>query len=156
MNRLSRRPGAILVSLVAAGALALSVATGALAYGNRAVYQIGLSFNCQNRALCVASPQNPFGIGGGWGWIELDPNGTGDIAFEGQGHDNVQPYLNGAVHIAGDVSWTLSSDRSTLIVVLPVLPSPENVLLLPAVPGHYQLPPSGPGMSNQVQINLIP
>ncbi len=156
MNRVARCLGSTLASLAAAGVLALSSATGALAYGNQAVYQIGLSFNCQNQALCVASAQNPFGIGGGWGWIELDQDGTGDVAFEGQGHNNAQSYLNGAVHIAGDVSWTLSSDRSTLIVVLPVLPSPENVLLLPAAPGHYQLPPSGPGMSNQVQINLIP
>jgi hypothetical protein len=129
-------------------ALVLAPVLTALAYGNQAVYQIGLSFNCQNPTLCVASPQNPFGIGGVWGWIELDADGTGDVESTGQGHDNANPALNGVFRVAGDVTW--SSDGQTLTIILPGV----GPISLPAAPGHYELRPA-PGINNELQVNLL-
>src|SRR5262249_8623299 len=80
-------------------ALALAIPIGsanaqpAAAYGADAVYQIGLSFNCDNKVACALSESNPFGPGGFWGWIELDSathpgtSGTANIAVTGCSHD---------------------------------------------------------------------
>jgi hypothetical protein len=62
---------AVLV-LVAAGLL-LTGNSGAQAYGGDGandVWQIGVSFNCNNRSLCGDE------LGGFWGWAELDHNPT--------------------------------------------------------------------------------
>src|SRR5258707_14901657 len=81
-------------------------ATSAHAYGGAGhmdVYQIGLSFNCNNRALCGNN------LGGFWGWAELDHNpttgtNTGDAEFTGCSHGE----FTGAAHISVDVTnwWT--------------------------------------------------
>jgi hypothetical protein len=138
----------ILALAIATAALVTGPITHAHAYGSNAVYQITMSFNCQNKTLCQASPSNPFGIGGGWGWIELDSGGTGDIQFEGQGHNNADPLLNGAIHFSGDVSWWTNG---TLLFIS----TPAGLFVLPAAPGHYG-GPSGPGINNEIQVSLIP
>ncbi len=145
-------------AIVAFGACTTASTSHALAYGGGpALYQITMSFNCQNKTLCVASPSNPFGIGGGWGWIDLSSNLTGDIQFEGQGHDNADPALNGAVHFAGDVSAVvLQMPSGPLLVIQGTSGTALGFVIgLPATPGHYQLPPTGPGISNQVQISMV-
>ena len=149
-----------LVGLMAATALATSVAgfnaMGASAdYGSGAVYQIGLSFNCMNKTLCQESAQNPFGIGGFWGWIELDKGGTGEAQLLGQGHSNANPLLNGAVKLSiDDITWTTvqTPQGSALVISAPELgPQP---LLLPATPGNYRFS-FGPGTESVVQIALV-
>ena len=61
----------MLAALFTAAAVALVAGVGtAGAYGGdgqMGVYQIGVSFNCDNRTLCGSD-----NLGGFWGWLELD------------------------------------------------------------------------------------
>src|SRR2546426_11548769 len=50
------------------------------AYGNTALWQIGLSFNCNNPSFCGTM------LGGFWGWVEFDSGGLGDGTLTGCGH----------------------------------------------------------------------
>jgi hypothetical protein len=152
----------LVVSVVSSGALILALgaagATPASAYapGNIAEYQIGLSFNCQNPVTCVASSTNPFGIGGFWGWIELDAGCTGDAQLTAQGHNNADPSLNGTFHLAiHDITWSTVSSPPfgpALMYSAPELGPAPN--LIPAAPGHYQFS-NGPGQMNNIQINQL-
>jgi hypothetical protein len=142
--------GALIIALFAAGATTAS----AYAPGNIAEYQIGLSFNCQNPVTCVASTTNPFGIGGFWGWIELDAGCTGDAQLTAQGHNNANPFLNGVFHLAvHDITWATvpSPFGAALAITSPTL---GGVMFLPAASGHYQLN-TGPGQMGNIQINQL-
>src|SRR5439155_5514039 len=85
-GRLMRRAfaflGAIAAMVLAAGVLAAP----ASAYGGGAahdMWQVGLSFNCDNPDYCGPD------LGGFWGWVEFDRAGTttwGDAALAGCGH----------------------------------------------------------------------
>ena len=105
-----------LLVLVVAAAFAVFAggfaATKANAYGGdgkMGVYQIGFSFNCDNRSLCGSD------LGGFWGWLELDnaaPDGMsgtgGDGQFAGCGHGSG---FNGAVHVSQDIdTWWIAPD----------------------------------------------
>ncbi len=66
-----------IVVVVAAASLALlgsglASAPSAGAYGRAALWQIGLSFNCNNRSLCGSQ------LGGFWGWAEFDSDNSAD------------------------------------------------------------------------------
>ncbi|MHB2024327.1 MAG: hypothetical protein ACYCO3_13535 [Mycobacteriales bacterium] len=85
--------GAAAAALAATATIA-SGATTAWAYGTDHLYQVTISVNCQNQTIC--NPE-PFGVGGGWGWIELDSSKdsytlTGMYSADGelnfQGHNN--------------------------------------------------------------------
>ena len=146
------------------GLLAAS-ASPAAAYGNGAAYQVGLSFNCQNPEACVASSTNPFGIGGIWGWIVIDKAGNADGELEFQGHQNANPALNGAGHIA------LNGFAVPTTQQLPFVPADPNgnYLLIfqcgtggcqpffeiDATAGHYSQN-FGPGINNELQVSLLP
>lgn len=110
--------------LLALGLLALAAAlvggssSSAKAYGgdgHMGVYQIGVSFNCTNRTLCVDPETGQPQLGGFWGWLELDnaaPDGQsgtgGDGEFAGCGHGGG---FNGAGHTSYDIdTWWIAPD----------------------------------------------
>jgi hypothetical protein len=70
--------------------------------GTLDVYQIGISFNCNNKSFCASD-----GMGGFWGWAELDHNpstgaNTGDAEFAFCSHGQ----FNGAGHQSVEVlNW---------------------------------------------------
>jgi len=151
--------------VVGVGGLVAASASPAAAYGNGAAYQVGLSFNCQNPVACVASPTNPFGIGGIWGWIVVDNAGNVDGELQFQGHQNADPNLNGSGHIA------LSGVAVPTHVRLPFIPADPNgnyllilqcggggchpAIEIDATPGHYSQN-SGPGVNNELQVSQLP
>lgn len=153
-------------AIVASGALVATSAMPAAAYGSGAAYQVGLSLNCQNPVTCVASPTNPFGIGGIWGWIVVDKAGNVDGQLQFQGHQNANPSLNGAGHIS------LSGVAVPTTLHLPFIPTDPNgnyLLIFPcsspsscqpifeieATGGHYAQN-SGPGINSELQVSQLP
>ncbi len=90
---------AIASMLAIAGIMATSAPAGA--YGNKALWQIGISANCDNPAVCGADQ-----LGGFWGWVEFDSDNTGDGAFGGcahlQGrHNTGDGAFGGCAHLQG-------------------------------------------------------
>jgi hypothetical protein len=82
----------------------VATAMSASAYGGDGkmdVYQVGISFNCNNRDFCGGE------LGGFWGWAEFDRNPatgatSGDAEFAGCSHGE----FNGAVHESIEItSW---------------------------------------------------
>ncbi len=148
-----------IVGLLAAGA------SPAAAYGNGSAYQVGFSLNCVNLDACVASQNNPFGIGGIWGWIVVDNTGHVDGEAEFQGHQNADPNLNGTGHISFSGVAVPTTFR------LPFVPadSTGNYLLIlqcgsagcfpafeiEATGGHYAQN-FGPGIDTEIQIAQLP
>jgi hypothetical protein len=113
-----RKAFLVLVVVAVAGALAGGSTTKAKAYGGdgkMGVYQIGVSFNCNNRTLCVDPTTGKPELGGFWGWLELDnaaPDGQsgtgGDGEFAGCGHGGG---FNGAGHTSYDIdTWWIAPD----------------------------------------------
>jgi hypothetical protein len=160
-----------LVPVVATAALAAALvgSPSAKAYGNNALWQIGMSFNCDNPSACGPD------LGGFWGWAEFDRGGEGDAQLTGCSHMRGGPGA-GAQHFAVDVhGWTIapgSAGPETFFVTSetdtitghtggpPVtidIPSEYMDTGIPAVPGHYSTteifgmkPP--PGVSIQIQV----
>jgi len=147
------------------------------AYGRTALWQIGLSENCDNKTLCL---NPPFGIGGFWGWIEFDSDGTADAQLAGCSHLSTSlGVLTGADHISIDASaWhiapgsagpaTFFADAGTatfsgvntkgMPVTVPLAVSGlAGDIGIPAAAGHYSFasvmgftPP--PGIQIQIQV----
>ncbi|HEX6030550.1 MAG TPA: hypothetical protein VFY90_03895 [Tepidiformaceae bacterium] len=162
--------------LIAAGllmsvALGVGVRTGdAHAYGHadQPLAQIELSGNCTNPSfpLC-APPPDGVGTGGIWFWIEIDANGTGDIAGAGCGHTVGGiggPGGAGGGPIKGDVTWsstdllsgtaaggqffgTIDPNDSYYLVTIP----DGEKFLFPTTQGHYSFQPAN-GVSLQLQV----
>src|SRR6266545_1962075 len=94
-----------IIAVVAAASLALlgsglATAPSAGAYGSAALWQIGLSFNCNNPSLCGSE------LGGFWGWAEFDSDNTADAQLVGCGHLQ-GGRAQGAQHFSVDAhSWT--------------------------------------------------
>jgi hypothetical protein len=150
--------------LLAAGALTAitlgAATTGAAAYGraDQPLAQIEFSANCNNPSfpLCAPPPAG-FGLGGVWFWIEIDANGTGDIAGAGCGHDRAGS--GGAGPIRGEISWWPSTGPQGLAFAV----DPNNLyynvnlgdggppLSFPQTVGHYSFAPA-PGVNVQTQI----
>lgn len=101
-----RRLIVLVAALAAAAALAAGFASSAGAYGGGAghdMWQIGVSFNCNNASYCGSD------LGGFWGWAEFDrfADGsiTGDAEFAGCGHSTGGNNGNtGAGHISVDIT----------------------------------------------------
>jgi hypothetical protein len=103
-----RRLLLVLAALSAAAALAAGFASSASAYGGGSghdMWQVGLSFNCNNPSYCGADE-----LGGFWGWAEFDRYSdgsiTGDAEFAGCGHTTGGggPGSAGAGHTSVDVT----------------------------------------------------
>src|SRR5215831_115288 len=93
-------------SLLAIAALGATTG-GVAAYGHadHPLAQIELSGNCNNPdvPLCAPPEAGGIGLGGIWLWIEIDGNGSGDVAGAGCGH--IRGVGGGADSIRGDITW---------------------------------------------------
>ena len=69
-------------------------AAPAQAYGTDHVYQLTFSLNCNDRTSPLCAP-DMFTLGGVWGWIEPDSDGTADATVTFCGHGQG---FNGAFH----------------------------------------------------------
>ncbi len=137
---------AISLALVVAFSVSLSRAPSARAYGRLALWQIGLSFNCNNVASC--GPQ----LGGFWGWAEFDSDNTADAQLTGCEHQQGGPAA-GAHHMSvAATGWTIDPTTGDFIVTSEVdtitgrtggppitvtIPSEYFDTRIPAAAGHY-------------------
>ncbi len=161
------------VGLLVAATMAFS-APAANAYGPAAVYQIGISENCNNPSLCGG------GGGGFWGWAEFDNDNTVDAQFADCGHlvrganSGYPPPYGGAGHFAADATgWYIGANGDFILNGTetdtftghgpPVTITYTNVdsdTGIPAAPGHYSteelLGFSAPGITFQIEVAQIP
>ena len=172
-----------LVSVIAAVAALCAIsgvtASSAGAYGGGAghdMWQVGLSFNCNNPDFCGAD-----NLGGFWGWVEFDRSGTstwGDGEFAGCGH-SIGGGGGGAGHVSVDITaWhigpstpddpnypnghtfyvdsnvvtTTGHGTSQTIVNDPEFLGDSGI---PVEPGHYAFHPA-PGVSGSQQVAFRP
>jgi len=143
---------ALVAGLLAAASLG-ATAGGAAAYGraDRPLAQIEVSANCNNLQLCD-SP------GGVWVWIEIDQDGTGDVA--GAGCGRLPGVGGGAGPIRGEISWTYSTGTDGASFVAGIDPTNTYYLVtaggeppvaLPVTVGHYSSHPA-PGIAVETQV----
>ncbi len=124
------------------------------AYGNSALWQVTLSFNCDNPSLCGGNSN----VGGFWGWVEFDSGSQGDATLTGCGHvvgGTGGPFTAGAGHANIQItSWDVTTVSFAPVPFLTIelgsatfsgagTGSPVTVPfvgpfpLAPAAPGHY-------------------
>jgi hypothetical protein len=168
--------GAIAAMVLAAGVLAAP----ASAYGGGAshdMWQVGLSFNCNNPDYC--GPE----LGGFWGWVEFDRAGTttwGDAALAGCGHTvgGGDPGTAGAGGVKIEIlAWHLAPagaedpnpggqifyiDANEVTFTghgnpVTVVNDPEFLgdSGIPAEPGHYAFHPVA-GVAGEIQVAFRP
>jgi hypothetical protein len=167
------------LAIVAAIAAAVTLtASPASAYGGGAghdMWQVGLSFNCNNPDFCGNE------LGGFWGWAEFDrsPDGTqtwGD--FEGSfcGHTVAAagPGAAGAGHVSIEIeSWTIApgsggpqtffasgEETDSFAGDTVTFDFADMDTGIPAVPGHYSTSDvfgvTVPGVAFQIQVAYRP
>jgi hypothetical protein len=166
----------VMVALVLAlGGFALG-ASPAHAYGGGAghdMWQIGISFNCNNPDLCGDE------VGGFWGWAEFDrsADGTqtwGDAKLAGCSHTVGGGGFAGAVSISVEIeSWTIapgSAGPQTFFASgeetdrfrggVDTFDMVNSDTGIPAAPGHYSTDDvfgfSAPGVAAQIQVAFRP
>jgi hypothetical protein len=171
----------VLVSLIATMALAaIGLSAGpAGAYGGGAshdMWQVGLSFNCNNPSICNTPDFG--GTGGFWGWVEFDRSADGtqtwgdvEAAFcfhtvggggAGAGHTSIEveswtiaPGSAGpqTFFASGEETDSFRGTSQTFDVV-------NEDTGIPAVPGHYNtstvLGFSAPGVAVQIKVAFRP
>jgi hypothetical protein len=141
---------------VVAGSAAMLGATSVFAYGHadQPVAQLEISGNCNNPDFDFC--KNVVGLGGIWLWIEIDANGTADVAGAGCGHILGGP-RGGAESIRGEFDWIeqtippnpqlLVTDPANTYYVLPDL----NLFPIPTTQGHYSWHPVN-GVALEIQV----
>jgi hypothetical protein len=170
-----RRSILLLAALAAAAVLATGFASPAGAYGggaNHDMWQIGLSFNCNNPSICNTPEMG--GTGGDWGWAEFDRSADhtqtwGDaqttFCFHTIGGGGA-----GAGHTSFDItSWTISAagtfvasgtETDTFRGMKETHPFIDEDTGIPATPGHYNtndvLGFTAPGVAIQIQVAFRP
>jgi len=169
------------IAALSAILLALPIVSGAFptahAYGSSALWQIGFSFNCNDKTLCL---QPPFGVGGFWGWVEFDTGSQGDATLTGCSHlSSSLGVLTGADHLQVDITgWTTTShpfgpptfvltDGTVSLSGVNTKGAPVTVTLaqiglagdtgFPAMPGHFSAQSifgsqAPPGMNFEIQV----
>jgi hypothetical protein len=163
----------LLASLIAVAAV---FASSAGAYGGGAshdMWQVGLSFNCDNPAVCGDE------LGGFWGWVEFDRAGTqtwGDAQLTGCGHTigGGGAGSAGAGHSSIEIeSWTIapgSAGPQTFYAsgeetdffrgTKETFDFTNMDTGIPAVPGHYSTSDvfgfTAPGVAIQIQVAFRP
>jgi hypothetical protein len=156
---------ALLTAGLTVGILALSVGNAA-AYGPDHVYQLTFALNCDNKTSQLCTPQ-VFGLGGFWGWIELDgtstaaTSGTYDAQFTGCNH--LTGTQAGASHASvSDAPWAILSSSAFPPGAFAVGVDPNDRYLVPfgtglafpVTPGHYSIS-FGPGITAQSTVALM-
>lgn len=125
------------------------------AYGGKAQYQVGFSFNCDNRASQFCSlPPDGFGLGGEWGWYAFNSDGTFDAQITFCSHAQG---INGAGHQSADGLWEtgpaglpLFGETSDFYISLDDGQSWQDTMI-PAQVGHFSAK-LGPGVSAEAQV----
>jgi hypothetical protein len=149
-----RKPFRSVVALVAPTAIIAAMVVGAWgapaaqAYGRDHVYQLTFSLNCNDKSSDLCSPDN-FGLGGAWGWIENDSDGTADATVTFCSHDPTQGI--GAFHENLDeVPWSIvpesdlgsrfvvGSDPTGMYIVFDAS-SDLGFIAFPVTSGHYSV-----------------
>lgn len=155
--------------LTVTAALLYCAALTASASGS-AVYQIAFSYNCNNPSVPMcAPPPVGSGLGGDWGSVRLNSDGTGTAEFTTATHQT--PGIpTGATHLSLVVQWTLVSSATPpagavaqdpngkYLVIVVVNIADFGSLITPATPGHYKFQGARlgmPGVNFMVQINAI-
>jgi hypothetical protein len=165
-----------LIATMAVAAVAWTAPAGAYGGGaNHDMWQIGLSFNCNNPSICNTPDM---GTGGFWGWAELDrsADGTqtwGDAEFAFCFH-TVGGGGAGAGHTSQEIeSWYIapgSAGPQTFFIGGTETDTYRGVKEtseftnfdsgVSAVPGHYSttdiLGFSAPGVAVQIQVAFRP
>lgn len=154
---------ALAVAAAAAVSLGAAAGTARADYGPLAVYQVTLSFNCNNPTVCGPD------LGGFWGWAVFNSDGTADAELTGCGHSVGGG--GGAVHFHADADtwfiqdgdfWT-ANEVDTYVgrdAHTEVITAPQDTGI-PALPGHYSTSDvlgfkAPPGMAIQIQVTKIP
>lgn len=166
--------GALKGALALALALAIAVSVGmtrapaAHAYGRLALWQVGLSFNCNNPTYCGSQ------LGGFWGWAEFDSDGTADAQLTGCDHMQ-GGRAGGAQHFASSGTWTtlpgqfdffLTSETDTFTgrsggpPVTVTIPSESFDTGIPAQAGHFSAQTlfgmqAPPGTNFEIQVTQL-
>jgi hypothetical protein len=170
-----RRSVLMVAALAAAAVLAVGFASPAGAYGggaNHDMWQVGMSFNCNNPSVCT---QAMGGTGGQWGWAEFDRSADGTqtwgdaqltFCFHTVGGGGA-----GAGHTSVEIeSWTIDPVDGTFVATgtqtetfrgTKVTSDFENLDTgIPSAPGHYNtndvLGFSAPGVAVQIQVAFRP
>jgi hypothetical protein len=167
-----RRSIVSLAALAAAAALAATFASSASPYGggaNHDMWQVGISFNCNNPDFCGDE------TGGFWGWVEFDRStdgtqtwGDAELAFcahtvggggfAGAGHESIEieswtiaPGSAGpqTFYVSGEETDSFRGQTETFDIT-------NEDTGIPAVPGHYSTSDifgfSAPGIAAQIQV----
>jgi hypothetical protein len=150
---------AAMITATVSGALGASVAQ---AYGTNHVYQLTFSLNCDNKASQLCAP-TAFGLGGVWGWIEPDSDGTADATITFCAHSQG---FNGADHAnLGGVEWSIvpasqldgrfpvGNDPTGNYIVFDSS-SPLSFLAFPVTANKYSIS-FGPGVTAQSTVTLL-
>src|SRR4029077_14158155 len=157
----------VFACLVVVAALVIGGGSTAAA-GSAAVYQIAFSNNCNNPAVCF-NPQVAGSLGGDWGSVRLNADGTGSAEFTSATHQSPGT-PNGAVHYSLILTWSQSSSPCLTATLCSVAPDPNGtylvitvvnipqlgVLITSATPGHYKFQGAMfgmPGVNFMLQIN---
>jgi len=174
-----RRSILLLAALAAAAVLALGFASPAGAYGGGAghdMWQVGMSFNCDNPSICTPDMG---GTGGFWGWLEFDRSADGTQTWgDGQAafcFHTVGGGGAGAGHTTFEIeSWTIepgSAGPQTFFASGEETDSSRGMTNtfdfthedtgIPAVPGHYNTTDvlgfsAPPGVAVQIQVAFRP
>jgi hypothetical protein len=151
----------VVAPVAAIAAIGLLGTPAAHAYGPDHVYQLTFSLNCNDRTSPLCAP-DALGLGGVWGWIEPDSDGTADATVTFCGH---QQGFNGAFHENLDeVPWSIVTG-SQLNGAFPVGTDPTDHYIVfpgtdlafvafPVTPNHYSTR-FGPGITAQSTVVLM-
>jgi hypothetical protein len=168
-----RRSVLMVAALAAAAVLTVGFASPAGAYGggaNHDMWQVGMSFNCNNPSVCAEMG----GTGGQWGWAEFDRSADGSktwgdaqitFCFHTVGGGGA-----GAGHSSIEIeSWTISpvgtfvasgTETDTFRGVKETTDFSDVDTGIPVRPGHYNtndvLGFSAPGVAVQIQVAFRP
>ncbi len=167
----------LVAALVAAVALAAGLASSAGAYGGGAghdMWQVGLSFNCNNPAVCGEDE-----LGGFWGWAEFDRSVDGAQTWgDFEGSFCVHTLGGGgagAGHVSIEIeSWEIKpgdagpqtffasgEETDSFRGQTETFDFTDEDTGIPAVPGHYSTDeifggPAPPGVAFQIQVAFRP
>jgi hypothetical protein len=150
MRRLLRSMVAVVAPIAVMTALVVGAwgAPAAQAYGRDHVYQLTFSLNCNDKHSDLCSPDQ-FGLGGVWGWIEADSDGTADATITFCSHD---PTMGIGAHHENldEVPWSIvpeselngrfavGTDPTGMYIVFDST-SDLGFIAFPVTPGHYSV-----------------
>ena len=174
MIGIKRALAGLFVAVLAAGTWVAVDVGAANAYGGDGamnVWQIAVSFNCNNKAFCGSE-----NLGGFWGWAEIDENPTtaahtGDAEFTGCSHGEFKGAAHTSVEVTNWHTGNGSAGPNTLFTdevdtttfrgqtTVETLTNSDTGVSL--TPGHYSTSEifgfdTPPGVAAQIQVAYKP